>query len=103
MLATLNLLGPTAILRLSGRFDLTARLRFNHVCEEVWIRRELRELHVDLAGVEYMDSSALGMLLILQRRAAERALPVTLLHCQPHVRRILGSANFTRLFCIAPN
>ena len=47
-----------------------------------------------------MDSSALGMLLILRERAAEMKVEVTLTNPRETVRQVLGVANFHKLFKI---
>lgn len=57
---------------------------------------------VDLADAEYLDSSALGMLLLLRRHAGDTVDAVRLLRPAPTVSRILGIANFDRLFSISP-
>lgn len=57
---------------------------------------------VDLSGTEYLDSSALGMLLLLRRHAGDTADAVRLLRPSAAVGRILGIANFDRLFSIIP-
>jgi len=89
--------GRTKVLRVEGRFD------FN-------MHREFREAYqddppglayeVDLAGAEYLDSSALGMLLLLREHAGGDGARVRLRGCRPAVRRILEIANFHELFQI---
>jgi len=54
---------------------------------------------VDFRRVNYMDSSALGMLLLLKEEGAsgDRGR-VQLINCNDQVRKILQVANFTQLF-----
>ncbi|MBF0340133.1 MAG: STAS domain-containing protein [Magnetococcales bacterium] len=56
---------------------------------------------LDFRRVTYMDSSALGMLLLLKEEAAgaDRAR-VQLIHCNDQVRKILEVANFGQIFTI---
>lgn len=56
---------------------------------------------VDLRDTDYMDSSALGMLLVLREHAGSDAANVTIARCRPEVRKILQIANFERLFDIS--
>lgn len=53
---------------------------------------------VDLEQVDYVDSSGLGMLLVLKEFAGGDGASVKMVHAQDDVRRILEIANFDRLF-----
>ncbi|MBF0271361.1 MAG: STAS domain-containing protein [Magnetococcales bacterium] len=54
---------------------------------------------LDFRRVTYMDSSALGMLLLLKEEGAGGDKnSVQLLHCNDQVRKILDVANFSQLF-----
>jgi anti-anti-sigma factor len=53
---------------------------------------------VDLADTEYLDSSALGMLLLLREHAGGAAADIEIIQASPEVRRILDVANFGKLF-----
>lgn len=53
---------------------------------------------VDLADTEYLDSSALGMLLLLREHAGGVASDVEIIQASAEVRRILDVANFGKLF-----
>ena len=55
---------------------------------------------VDLSAARYMDSSALGMLLLLRRHAGETPASVRLVDVPPAIRRILDIARFDTLFHI---
>jgi anti-anti-sigma factor len=61
---------------------------------------EVRELDLDLGGVDYIDSSALGMLLLLKERADTAKKPVALQNCTGTVRQVLEIANFGKIFSI---
>ena len=64
-----------ARMSLGGRFDFSAHKEFRDTTEQLLSRDEVSELDVDLAAVNYVDSSALGMLLMLRDKArnAQRA------------------------------
>jgi anti-anti-sigma factor len=90
----------TAVIHLRGRFDFSGQREFKRCYEEALVEPEVRRIAVDLEHVEYLDSSALGMLLLLKERADVRALPVSLLNCGGMVKEILDVANFGVMFSI---
>ncbi len=53
---------------------------------------------VNLSQARYLDSSALGMLLLLKKHAGGEAAQVTLEGANDEVRKILEIANFHRIF-----
>jgi anti-anti-sigma factor len=53
-----------------------------------------------MSGAEYMDSSALGMLLVLHESAGGNASQVRITNCGEELRNILKIANFYTLFAI---
>ena len=56
---------------------------------------------VDLRDAEYLDSSALGMLLLLRDFAASKGASVTLEHPRPLVARTLAASDFGHWFTVA--
>ena len=57
-------------------------------------------LKVDLENVAYLDSSALGMLLMLRDKARTASRTVVLSQAKGSVRQVLEIANFAKLFSI---
>ena len=53
---------------------------------------------VDLSATEYLDSSALGMLLLLREHAGGESSSIEITQASPEVRKILDVANFGKLF-----
>lgn len=90
----------TAVIRLTGRFDFSRHREFKSCYEAALNEPALRRIDVDFEGVDYLDSSALGMLLLLKERADGRALPVSLVNCRGVVKEILEVANFSKMFCL---
>jgi anti-anti-sigma factor len=89
-----------ACIHLTGRFDFSGHREFKHCCEVALGEPDVRSITVDLQGVDYLDSSALGMLLLLKESADSRALPVSLLNCGGLVKEILDVANFGVMFAM---
>ena len=55
----------------------------------------------DLTEFDYIDSSALGMLLVLREHSGGEMARIEITHCRPEVHKILLSAHFDRLFSIS--
>lgn len=87
-----------ARLRLSGRFDFNSHRHFKQACEGPLGEAAVGELVVDMAGVEYLDSSALGMLLILRDRGSAASKRIVIENCAGAVSEVLRIANFQKLF-----
>lgn len=56
---------------------------------------------IDMAKTEYMDSSALGMLLLLREHAGGEKAKVNIKNCGAEIRKILEISNFQKLFSIS--
>ena len=93
--------GEQAKLSLSGRFDFTAHREFRQGCEGALSQSSITGLEVDLGGVDYIDSSALGMLLLLKENVDRAQCRLTLTNCHGPVRRVLDVANFGKLFSLS--
>ncbi len=89
-----------SFIQLHGRFDFSSHREFRGAYDEVLRETGVRDIELDLGGVDYLDSSALGMLLLLRERAEAASKRVTLVNCRSAVRQVLDIANFGRLFPI---
>jgi len=88
-----------ARLELRGRFDFTSHRSFKSACETAF-SAGASELVIDMQAVEYLDSSALGMLLLLRDKCKAASRPVSLVNCGGTVRDVLRIANFDKLFTL---
>jgi len=88
----------TALVRLSGRFDFNTRNQFLERVDEAINSVTAREIQVDLGQVDYIDSSALGMLLMLRDKAKKHEKTVALQNARGQVREVISTAQFDRLF-----
>lgn len=95
-----NIDGATATFVLRGRFDFSQYSVFKEEQGRALEKSEVRHIVMDFAGLEYLDSAALGILLVLLDRAKERNQTVTIRHAQGVVREILDVAHFERMFTI---
>ncbi|MCG5500324.1 STAS domain-containing protein [Ectothiorhodospira lacustris] len=86
------------IINIEGRFDFSEHRPFRDAYRDI-APGSVRFL-VDLSRADYLDSSALGMLLLLREHAGTDAGRVTIRGCTEDVLRILRIANFDRLFIL---
>jgi HptB-dependent secretion and biofilm anti anti-sigma factor len=85
-------------LGLNGRFDFHCFREFRQAVETVLGDSVVRELVLDLSRVEYVDSSALGMLLLMKEQADASNKKVQVCGAGDSVRKALEVANFQKLF-----
>ncbi len=90
--------GKTVVV-LQGRFDFNSHREFREAIDQA-IREAPRDIHVDLGAVEYLDSSALGMLLMLRDKAKAAGKEVALANAQGPVKQVIDIANFGKLFAL---
>lgn len=80
-----------------GRFDFNCHHEFRDAYSN---RNSDLTYIIDLRRAQYMDSSALGMLLLLREHAGGDAARVVIENAQKEIRSILDVANFEKLFDI---
>lgn len=86
---------------LTGRMTLIDHEKFRNVVDA--IEKSSTKLCVfDLSGLEFVDSSGLGMFLIARDVALPKEMEIQLLNAQESVRRILQIAKFQTLFSVKP-
>lgn len=85
---------------LEGRFTFVRHQSFKAATGMLLETGGIQELHLNLASVDYMDSSALGMVLLLRERAAAAGITVVLAHPSPSVLAVLQVVQFGKLFRI---
>jgi anti-anti-sigma factor len=87
----------SVIVRISGKFDFRLIKDFQRVLERVprtWI--------IDLSDVNYVDSSGLGMLLLLREKVNGDANRVQLRGLRGQPRDVFVMARFDRMFKLVP-
>lgn len=89
--------GNAAILKLQGRFDFESNPDFRAKSKEA-TEMGGNEVQVDLTGVTYLDSSALGMLLLLREKCEAASKRVVLCNPSSLVAGIFQVARFSNLF-----
>ncbi len=89
-----------AVVALEGRFDFSSHREFRECYEGLLANPAVKGLHIDFNKVDYLDSSALGMLLLLREKAETHGKQVGLGGVQGIVKQVLDIANFDKLFTI---
>jgi anti-anti-sigma factor len=87
-----------ARLVLRGRFDFQTHRDFRAACDDSLAADGVQAIEVDMNGVEYLDSSALGMLLVLRDKGGQVNKAISIANCRGQVRDVLDIANFSKLF-----
>lgn len=89
--------GDTVNLSITGRFDFNDHSSFRDGYKGY---AATSKYNVDMSSTDYMDSSALGMLLLLREHAGGDNAKITISGCKPEIKKILNIANFQKLFDI---
>lgn len=92
-----------ARIAMSGCFDFKTWRTFNNCYMPLLDNTNVDDICVEMSNVDYIDSSALGMLMLLNERAKAVNKPVALLATRGVVSRVLETANFSKLFNIKRN
>lgn len=89
--------GQELTIAIQGRFDFGVQKDFRHSYEDSAAKR----IVVDMRNTDYMDSSALGMLLMMREYAGGSSAEISLKNCSSDIKTILNVANFNSLFDIS--
>lgn len=93
-------LGENVQLLFSGRFDFNDHRVLKSTYDPILAMSAVKRIEIDMAAVEYLDSSALGMLMLFRERAQAVGKTVVLSRPNATVAQILDIANFNKLFTI---
>ena len=85
-------------IKISGRFDFSSLQTFRDAYEKV--DGSPQAYVVDLADAEYLDSSALGMLLALRDHAGGDQANIRITNAIPDVKKILIITKLDELFSV---
>jgi anti-anti-sigma factor len=89
-----------ATLALEGRFDFNSHRDFRNAYDSLLGNPDAREIEINFEKVDYLDSSALGMLLLLREKVEASGKKIALSGLRGTVKQVLEIANFQRLFNI---
>lgn len=90
--------GKQVTIAISGNFDFTVVQDFRKTYMD--IDGSNTDVTVDMRETEYMDSSALGMLLNMKKHIGETREGIKIINCRPQVKKILAISRFDKKFSI---
>jgi HptB-dependent secretion and biofilm anti anti-sigma factor len=85
-------------IRVKGRFDINVFDEFNSAYKDVSPPGE--KYVVDLAETEFLDSAALGMLLLMRERLERFNAKAAIMNCPPKIKRTLVTVALHKLINI---
>ncbi len=88
----------TASLQVEGQFDFSLHQAFRDAYRN--LTTPGTSIRLDLSKTSYMDSSALGMILLLKEHADKHGGKLTLVSPSASVEKILTIANFHKLMTV---
>ena len=86
----------TVTIAVQGGFDFNVHKDFRNACRS--FENPGATYVIDMSAVTYMDTSALGMLLVLRKRVGGAAAAISIKNCSSEIRKILDISNFGKLF-----
>ena len=97
---TVQLSGEQAVIRIRGRFEFSGYRDFRDALDRAFAP-PARDVVIDLSSTDYIDSSALGMLLIAQDRAKSVKRKIILSGSRGAVHEVLEVANLHKRFAMS--
>ncbi len=86
------------IVHLDGRFDFGARKSFKEAIDQASDTQ--KQVVLNLEKVTFVDSSALGLLVICHQNLKNKNVPFFLLNPQTYVKQVLDLANIGKMIPI---
>ncbi|MGD8524626.1 MAG: STAS domain-containing protein [Thioalkalispiraceae bacterium] len=90
--------GGVLTIKVSDTFNFALQQDFRNSYKDVI---DASQIKLDLSMTSYMDSSSLGMLLLLKEHADKYKIRIEITNPSEPIRRILETANFDKIFPIS--
>lgn len=90
--------GNCASLRLPERFDFNALTEFRRSYAPLMDDKSISHVELDCADMRFIDSSGLGLLLLLNEAAEAAGKETSIVNCDTRTRKLFMVANFHKLF-----
>lgn len=88
-------------LQVPERFDFGYHKEFTQQYSNLLTQSDTTNIALDFSRVSYLDSSALGMMVLLQKKAKQQNVDVRIRGARDSALEILTVANFDQLFEIS--
>ena len=89
--------GDAVIVRLTGRLDGTVAKSVEDRFERLLTDGGSPYIAIDMAGVEYISSAGLRVLLLVGKKLQQAKGKLTLFDCIPHVYDVFSMSGFDRM------
>lgn len=89
--------GNSVLIKIDGRFDFNAHHDFRNIYHN---EKSDAAYTIDMSATDYIDSSALGMLLLLREHAGNESANISIKGCNDDIKKIFSISNFEKLFNI---
>ncbi|RUO55327.1 MULTISPECIES: STAS domain-containing protein [Pseudidiomarina] len=90
--------GKELTISIHGKFDFGVVHEFRRAYSSLGDEKPV--VYIDLRNTEYLDSSALGMLLNMRKAIINQVESVAIINTNPQVKSILEISRFDKLFKI---
>lgn len=90
--------GQELTISIQGRFDFGSLQLFRNAYENQ--EAQPKQYVIDLKESEYLDSSALGMLLALRDHAGGDSSNIKIVNCKPDVKKVFVITKLNELFTV---
>jgi anti-anti-sigma factor len=91
-------MSETRVLNIPQRFDFGQHKTFTEQYTQMLEDTHCSKIVMDFSSTEYLDSSALGMMVLLNKKAKANNQKVSIGGAKDNARDILLIANFEKLF-----
>lgn len=86
------------VLRLPSQFDYSFHRKFSEMYTPLIEHGTCRQVVLDFSDVDYLDSAALGMMVLLQKKFSANNIQVKIKNARGATEEILRMANMRKLF-----
>lgn len=90
--------GKTAVLQLEGEFVFDSHKVLRAACAPILANTSTDFIQLELSRVKYLDSSALGLMLLMKEKAASAGKAVQIKGARGTVLQVLEVAKFDHIF-----
>jgi HptB-dependent secretion and biofilm anti anti-sigma factor len=91
----------SAVIAFSGALDFACEAEVIRMFEREWPFNSSASIDIDLAEVGSLDSSGLGVLLIIRDRVCQAGNKIALRNCSQRTFDVLKRASFDKIFQLA--
>lgn len=88
--------GSELVIKVQGKFDFSSLQSFRNAYEK--FSTQPKQYTIDLKETEYLDSSALGMLLALRDFAGNDKAKIKIINCNNDIKKILTITRLDEIF-----